>query len=311
MAPFIAAVVQNAPVVFDACATLNKIDTLTAEAAKTGATLDRLSGGVRLGLPEGARLRRAGRDAILRGARHLPPLLRQRHRRARSCDRGVVEDREEARRLPRARRDRARDRHALLHRAVLRAGRHAARQASQADADGDGAAHLGLRRRIDPAGVCDAARQARRRDLLGELHAAAADGDVRQGHPAVLRADRRRPRHLAVVDAACRTRGALLRVQRLPAPAPRGLSCRLRRDAGRRSRHRADARRQRDRRAARTAARRTDLQRERDPDRRDRSRRDHPLQVRPRRRRPLRAARHLPAARQREERRRRWSASSA
>ena len=39
MASFIAAVVQNAPVVFDAAATLNKIDTLTAEAAKSGATL--------------------------------------------------------------------------------------------------------------------------------------------------------------------------------------------------------------------------------------------------------------------------------
>src|SRR5436305_9098620 len=39
MASFIAAVVQNAPVVFDSAATLRKIDTLTADAAKTGATL--------------------------------------------------------------------------------------------------------------------------------------------------------------------------------------------------------------------------------------------------------------------------------
>jgi nitrilase len=39
MASFIAAVVQNAPVVFDTIATLRKIDTLTADAAKTGATL--------------------------------------------------------------------------------------------------------------------------------------------------------------------------------------------------------------------------------------------------------------------------------
>ena len=39
MASFTAAVVQNAPVVFDAAATLSKIDALTADAAKTGATL--------------------------------------------------------------------------------------------------------------------------------------------------------------------------------------------------------------------------------------------------------------------------------
>src|SRR3954471_21897016 len=39
MASFRAAVVQNAPVVFDSAATLRKIDTLTADAAKTGATL--------------------------------------------------------------------------------------------------------------------------------------------------------------------------------------------------------------------------------------------------------------------------------
>ena len=39
MASFIAAVVQNAPVVFDAAATLAKIDTLTADAATTGAQL--------------------------------------------------------------------------------------------------------------------------------------------------------------------------------------------------------------------------------------------------------------------------------
>ena len=39
MASFIAAVVQNAPVVFDSAATLGKIDTLTADAAKTGAKL--------------------------------------------------------------------------------------------------------------------------------------------------------------------------------------------------------------------------------------------------------------------------------
>ena len=89
MAPFIAAVVQNAPVVFDAAATLGKIDALTADAAKTGATARRLSGGVRLRLPEGTRLRRARRDAFAGRARHVPPLLRQRDRRARSGDRSA------------------------------------------------------------------------------------------------------------------------------------------------------------------------------------------------------------------------------
>jgi nitrilase len=39
MASFIAAVVQNAPVVFDSAATLDKVDTLAADAAKTGAKL--------------------------------------------------------------------------------------------------------------------------------------------------------------------------------------------------------------------------------------------------------------------------------
>ena len=39
MASFIAAVVQNAPVVFDSAATLDKIGTLAADAAKTGAKL--------------------------------------------------------------------------------------------------------------------------------------------------------------------------------------------------------------------------------------------------------------------------------
>jgi nitrilase len=39
MASFLAAIVQNAPVVFDTAATLSKIDSLTADAAKTGATL--------------------------------------------------------------------------------------------------------------------------------------------------------------------------------------------------------------------------------------------------------------------------------
>ena len=51
------------------------------------------------------------------------------------------------------------------------------------------AARLGLWRRLDAAGLRHGDRQARGGDLLGELHAAAAHGHVRQGHPALLRAD--------------------------------------------------------------------------------------------------------------------------
>jgi hypothetical protein len=43
-----------------------------------------------------------------------------------------------------------------------------------------GAPDLGLRRRIDAAGLRHPARKARRRDLLGELHAAPADGNIRE-----------------------------------------------------------------------------------------------------------------------------------
>ena len=54
------------------------------------------------------------------------------------------------------------------------------------------------------------------RHLLGELHAAAAHGDVRQGHSALLRADGGRPRYLAAHHADDRARGPLLRPLGLP-----------------------------------------------------------------------------------------------
>src|SRR5882672_8621031 len=95
--------------------------------------------------------------------------------------RTTVPDREGKRRLPRDWRHRARHRHALLHDRVLRTRWHVPREAPQADADGDGTAHLGLRRRIHAARLRYADWQAWRRDLLGELHAAAAHGDVCEG----------------------------------------------------------------------------------------------------------------------------------
>ena len=88
-------------------------------------------------------------------------------------------------------------RHALLHGALLRPdgrylGKHRKLMPTASRAAG-----LGLRRRLDAAGRRHDDRPRRRGDLLGELHAAAADGDVRQGRADLLRADRRRPRHLA------------------------------------------------------------------------------------------------------------------
>src|SRR3546814_12465359 len=82
--------------------------------------------------------------------------------------------------LYRHRRYRTRRWHALLHSALLRWRARPRRQAPQAHADRRGAAHLGLRRRLDDAGHRDAARPPRRGDLRGELYADATHGDVRQ-----------------------------------------------------------------------------------------------------------------------------------
>ena len=66
-------------------------------------------------------------------------------------------------------------------------------------------------------------RPNRRGDLLGELHAHAAHGNVCEERRAVLRAHRGRSRHLAGVDAAHCARGALLRTVRLPVRPQEGL----------------------------------------------------------------------------------------
>ena len=77
MDPFIAAVVQNAPVVFDTAATLDKIDSLTAEAAKTGARLVVFPEAFVSAYPKGLDFG-ASRHALGGGARHVPTVLRQR-----------------------------------------------------------------------------------------------------------------------------------------------------------------------------------------------------------------------------------------
>jgi nitrilase len=61
----------------------------------------------------------------------------------------------------------------------------------QADAHRRRAPGLGLRGRLHPAGIRYPAWTPGCGDLLGKLHAHAAHGDVREEHPAVLRADRR------------------------------------------------------------------------------------------------------------------------
>ena len=64
-------------------------------------------------------------------------------------------------------------------------------------------------RRLDDAGVRHGLRQARRGHLLGELHAAPAHGQVREGRPGLVRADGRRARNVDRDHASHRLRGSL------------------------------------------------------------------------------------------------------
>ena len=119
----------------------------------------------------------------------------------------------------RRRRDRARHDDALLHGSVLLRARRARRQASQARADCDGAPDLGPGRRLDAVRDADRCRPGRRLHLLGKHDAAAADRDVREGPRHLVRADRRRARHVAGEHAAHRVRRPLVRRQRVPVSA--------------------------------------------------------------------------------------------
>lgn len=82
-----AAVVQSAPVLFDTPQTLDKLADLTADAARQRAELVVFPEAFVGGYPKGTRLRRQPGPPHARGARRLPPLLRERHRRARTGDR--------------------------------------------------------------------------------------------------------------------------------------------------------------------------------------------------------------------------------
>ena len=84
MTVFRAAVVQAASVAFDRDRTLERVRSLTAEAADRGARLIVFPEAFVSGYPAGPRLRRPGRLANARGPRAVPPLLGERRRRARA-----------------------------------------------------------------------------------------------------------------------------------------------------------------------------------------------------------------------------------
>ena len=212
------AVVQAAPVMFDARRSLQKLADLTADAARSGAGLVVFPEAFVAGYPKGhdfgvsvGMRSPEGRDEFRRlfeSAVEVPGKATE----------AIGKVARDQRRPPRRRRGRAGRRDSLLHGAHLRPRRHPPGQAPQADADGDGAGHLGQRRRVHPPGRGLGPRQGRRGHLLGELHAPAADGDVRQGGRALLCDHRGRPGHLAAHGHAHRPRRPLLRLVGLPVP---------------------------------------------------------------------------------------------
>ena len=111
--------------------------------------------------------------------------------------------------------------HHLQHPAVLRSGRHSARQAPQAHADRLRTHRLGHGRRLHPADVRHAVRPHRWAHLLGELHAARAVLPLRPGRRRLGGADAGPWRWLGRDHAAHRPRGPLLRRRGEPRPAGR------------------------------------------------------------------------------------------
>ena len=115
----------------------------------------------------------------------------------------------------------------------------------QARADEPRAAGLGPGRRPGPARDRDAARPARRADLLGELHAARALLALRVGRRDLRRVDRRRLGRVAGDARPHRARVARVRGRAVPLPAGGGLSGRLPARGGLRRRRPRRPRRQR------------------------------------------------------------------
>ena len=109
----------------------------------------------------------------------------------------------------------------LQHHAVPRAGRGAARQAPQADADRVGAHGLGDGRRVDPAGGRHPPWPAERADLLGELHAAGAVLPLLPGRRHLDRADAGTGGRVDREHASHRPGGSVLRHRGQPVPPSR------------------------------------------------------------------------------------------
>ena len=223
---------------------------------RPGGAAGRLPRGVRRRLPEGARLRGPGGLRTPEGREEFRRYFESRHRGARPGDRG------------RSARSPASHGVHLVVGVIERDGGTLYCTALFFGPDGS---LLGKHRKLMPTAmervvwgqgdgstlpvVDTPARQGRRGDLLGELHAAAADGDVRQGGRALLRPHRGRPRHLAADHAAHRPGGPLLRAVGLPVPD----ACATARPAtdrrsGRRPGRRAHPGRQLHRRPARAGA---------------------------------------------------------
>ena len=218
------AVVQAASIPFDSAATVAKAEGLIAECAAGGAELavfpEAFIGCYPKGTAFGAVVGRRtgpGRDLYQRyfdaavqldGPEVATPdqrLRRSRDLRGRGRDRAVRLD-------------------ALLHGADDRSRRRARRDPPQAHADRNRAADLGLRRRLHDRDRTELRRARRHRDLLGELHAGPATGDVRPGCRALLRADGRRPPDVDLDDDAHRAGGPSVRPDRLPGDSRRRLS---------------------------------------------------------------------------------------
>ena len=195
--PVKVACVQVQPVVLDREATLDKLETVAAEAAKEGAELvvfpeTFVPGLSVVALGEGVRgLGGRGREGDVRapragvGRRRLAG--RAAHRRRRAGARDLDRDRRQ-----RGRRRAAR--HDLQLAPLPLAGRRARAPPPQARADEPRAARLGTGRRPRPRGGRDRLRPDRRPDLLGELHAARARRALRVGRRDLRRVDRRRRR---------------------------------------------------------------------------------------------------------------------
>ena len=261
MRRFKVAVVQAAPVAFDRERTLAKVHTLAADAARQGARLVVFPEAFVSAYPRGLDFGAVVGSRTDEGPRGLSPVLGEQRRDPRRGRGQPGAHRPGARHLPGGWRGRTRRRHAVLFGRLLCAGRRVSRQAPQDHADRVRTAGLGVRRWIDAAGLRHAARKDRRGDLLGELPAADARGDVRERDRALLRADGGSQGHVGGVDAAHRGRGAMLRARVQPVQSPprfpRGLSF----GVWRRSGDHRHARRQLHRRSVRQFPRRAELRR--------------------------------------------------